>query len=414
MTSKKKESDDGLGDFIVPIIDLMSILIQKGIELFVILITYLLAKYVFKTEMNTEVKKINREDLKVKRTTLSESALGYSVTRKRNIMMEELDRKRHTLVVGAPGFGKSALLDVLMFDDMRRGKPVIFIDPKADNASLEQFINLCRMNGREYFIFSEHYEGVGKCALNPCKEGSVTQIADRIHHAFSWSEEHYAQICYDALADAIECLRQGGKTVTFDAIHDTLLTLSMPKEKKGQQKNTPDKKNKGTGEQSCSEARQEDPSTENGGGEEVSQAPKYKKDHIHGIISRLSKLKRSDFGPNLMGANAFSFQEMRKTKKCVYIGLPVLGMPEMARALCKMILGDVAHSAYQAFKTIKAGSSHNFGPLGLYIDELSAVITEEFIEIQNKCRGAGIELTFAFQSPSDLQKLSPQLCVKVL
>ena len=52
--------------------------------------------------------------------------------------------------------------------------------------------------------------------------------------------------------------------------------------------------------------------------------------------------------------------------------------------------------------------------MGLYIDELSAVITDEFIELLNKCRGAKLEITSAFQSLSDIQKLSPALCEQVL
>jgi len=58
--------------------------------------------------------------------------------------------------------------------------------------------------------------------------------------------------------------------------------------------------------------------------------------------------------------------------------------------------------------------SGNLKSMGIYIDELSAVITDEFIEILNKCRGAKMELTFAFQSPSDIAKHNPDLCIQVL
>ena len=124
MASKNKSPDLGLGEFIVPIIDLMSIIIMKGAEFLGLGITWGLNKYVFKRIPREEIKKIERDDLKTRRSTLDEDALGYSVGRKRNILMDEIQRKRHTLICGASGFGKTVLLDVLMYDDMRNGKPV--------------------------------------------------------------------------------------------------------------------------------------------------------------------------------------------------------------------------------------------------------------------------------------------------
>ncbi len=41
-------------------------------------------------------------------------------------------------------------------------------------------------------------------------------------------------------------------------------------------------------------------------------------------------------------------------------------------------------------------------------------MTDEFVEILNKCRGAKMELTFAFQSPSDITKYSKDLCIQIL
>ena len=373
MASKKKEHDDGLGDWIVPVIDLMSILIQKAFELSVWLITYLFTEYVFKERRNEEVKKINREDLKVKTTTLSENALGYSITKKRNIMMTELDRRMHTMIVGASGFGKSVALDVLMFDDMRKGKPVILIDPKGDNKSLNQFINMCKVTGRTYQVFSEYYQGEGSISLNPVKDGNASSIADRIHYAFEWSEPHYATVCYRALKKACTLLSTSKESLSLEHILHKLREISDPHDKERL----------------------------------------YDRDEIDGIVARLENLTESDFGPKLKSTGA-SFQDIWSQKKCIYIGLPVLGHPLMARALGKVILGDLAFAVYEEYKALTVESKDKLTPLGVYIDELSAVITNEFIELQNKCREVKMELTFAFQSPSDISKVNPQLLEQIL
>jgi len=109
-----------------------------------------------------------------------------------------------------------------------------------------------------------------------------------------------------------------------------------------------------------------------------------------------------------------SIGELRNSQKSIYIGLSVLGYAEIARSLGKIILGDLAYSIYNTYKTISVESNAQILPVGVYIDELSAVITNEFIEILNKCRGAKVEITFAFQSPSDIAKVDPHLAIQVL
>ena len=128
---------------------------------------------------------------------------------------------------------------------------------------------------------------------------------------------------------------------------------------------------------------------------------------------RLENVVQSDFGPKL-GDDGLSLREVWESKKCVYIGMPVLGYPKIARGLGRLILGDLAYTIYNAYKNATVRNSRQFWPVGIYIDELSAVITDEFIELLNKCRGVGMELNFAFQSPSDINKVSPYLCEQIL
>ncbi|WP_412475780.1 TraM recognition domain-containing protein [Halobacteriovorax sp. YZS-1-2] len=375
MSNKKQSGDFGLGEALVPVIDLMSEILLKLSQLMATGLVLGMDKYVFKRNNKNTIKKIERDDLKNDRRTLLDEAIGYSVTSKRNIMGSEINKSAHTAVVGASGSGKTVLLDALMFEDMRQGKPVVFIDPKGDNGSLLNFINLCKLTGRDFYVFSEYWNGEGASALNPVKDGSSTNIADRIFKSFTWSEEHYAQICRNAIEDAVSILKSKDELVNLESIYNKLIEIS-------------DSKNK---EESL-----------------------YKRDDIQGILSRLKKITRSDFGEKLNKANGLSFKEIRDSKKCVYIGLPVLGFAEISRAIGKIILGDVSYSAYKTYRHITPLTEDSLPKLALYIDELSAVITDEFIEILNKVRGAKMEITFAFQSPSDIAKYDKELCTQVL
>ena len=365
--SKRKDSD-----ILTDVVDVMGELLVKLFHLSVDLLNFLLKRYVFERG-SREVKKIERRSLSKKKKTLKEDAIGYSVSGRKIVYGRELNKSAHTAVIGASGSGKTVLLDTLMFEDMRQGKPVVYIDPKGDLETMNNFILLCQFTGRDFSIFSENYQGKESCSLNPVKDGSASNIADRIHHAFTWSEEHYAQLCRDVVGDALENLQDEGVEITLRGIFEETKRLCRPTNKKA----------------------------------------RYRKEDVQGILTRLQKLIKSSFGDKLEGKNALSFKEIRESKKCVYIGLPVLGYAETARSLGRMILGDITYCAYDIYKkTDPLLSSKN--PMGICIDELSAVITDEFIEILNKARGAGMELTFAIQSPSDLAKKDENLCSQIL
>lgn len=369
--SKNKKQEASLGDFMIPLVDLMTILITKGIEVFAKLITLGIEKAV--SSSTTEIRKIERKDLNSNKRTISFESLGYSITSKREIKGSEINKTKHSVVVGSSGSGKSVLLDTLMFDDMRKGKPVVYIDPKGDNESLERFIDLCRLNNREYLIFSEHYEQDGKIKLNPVMEGSINHITDRVFKSFTWSEEFYANKCQQALRKAIKSLKSQTAIISIQSIYEELNNLCESKEKDF----------------------------------------KLNRAEIGSLLTKLENIIDSDFGSYLTGKDAYSFSKLRAENKCVYIGLSVLGYAETARAIGKLFLGDLNYSVYNTYRNITASSKSKIKPLGLYIDELSAVITDEFIEILNKCRGAKVEITTAFQTSSDINKINPDLCQQV-
>ena len=371
MSSKKSEAFS-LGDFMIPVVELMSILFTKAIEGFIYLVTFGIEKainYEYK-----EAKKIKKEDLRKKKSTDDFSSIGYSVTSRKAIKGTDINKSKHSVVVGASGSGKSVLLDTLMFDDMREGKPVIYLDPKGDNLSLEKFIDLCRLNNREYLIFSEHYDKDGKIKLNPVMEGSVNHIADRVFKSFTWSEEFYANKALQALKKSVTSIKKKRNIVSLKSIYDELLLLCESKDKE----------------------------------------LKLNRGDIEGLLTKLENIVNSDFGSILEGDGAYSFKELWKQNKCVYIGLSVLGYAEAARSIGKLFLGDINYSIYNTYRTMTPRSVESHKPLGLYIDELSAVITDEFIEILNKCRGAKVEITSAFQTSSDLIKVNKELCHQVL
>ena len=100
-----------------------------------------------------------------------------------------LTLKRHNFVVGASGFGKTNLINLLQDNCLKNDKPIIFFDPKGDIEALNMFKQLCEKNKRPCYIFSEHFDD--SISLNPVLEGTVSQISERIMSSFEWSEQFY-------------------------------------------------------------------------------------------------------------------------------------------------------------------------------------------------------------------------------
>lgn len=388
--SKNKNNDFGFGDFMVPLMDLLSIIFEKLFNLFQKAVLWLAGKGLEKTKRTetakwfftkvlkkrpfTRLTRLERHQLKNRTTVLDNDALGYSINGRRIISYKELDKRKHTVVVGASGSGKTALLDTLMLGDLQEGKPVIFIDPKGDRGTLEQFINLCRHYSRSYEVFSETYIGKNRLYLNPAKAGSVTQIADRIFKSFSWSEEYYASKCRQALKEAIKSLKSNSEDINLKSIFEKLTEISDSKE----------------------------------------GYTSIKREEIEGLLSKLDNIVDSDFEELLCSKDGKSFHELRNEQKCLYIGLPKMGYAETASAIGKLFMGDINYSVFKTYQQNSSSLSEKLGPLAIYVDELSAIITDEYIELLNKCRGAKVEITSAFQSTSDIEKVNPHLCQQIM
>ena len=100
---------------------LAEIVLLKAWDLIVFILEYLFKKF-FSIKSKTFFRKIERKDLECRKATTQDNALGHSVTRKRALLVDELNKRRHTLICGASGFGKSVLMNTLMLDDLEKGK----------------------------------------------------------------------------------------------------------------------------------------------------------------------------------------------------------------------------------------------------------------------------------------------------
>ena len=303
-------------------------------------------------------RKFDLKNLELKEKWFHPNAFGYSLISRKDIGISKIDFSRNTVVCGTTGAGKNVTLDNIIEDRLKQGLPVTFIDGKGDNEALRKFKALNEHYGRKCYIFSERYPLSDNC--NPILEGEASTIVDRLFSIFEWGEPYYADTNYIALERAVRALKKSNSPITIQAIHDYIDSNLKTKE------------------------------TQN-------------------IINKLSKINNSAFGKLLSGKeDAITFSKIRDEKASIYIGLSTLGYPEVSSAIGKLFIYELMYHSYSIFADRIDPEVKPKAPFSVVIDELGSLITEDFISLVNKCRGAGIGVCVSFQLLSDLDSVSPQ------
>lgn len=347
-------------------LDLVSPLIELAHEFLKLLaqVAWLLLNRILSTlpGSRSPLKILDIKTLGVKKTTTLQNTLGVDLATKKLVSLKEIDFRRHSFIVGGSGFGKTNLLTILQENSLALGRAIIFIDPKGDLETLNSFRELCSSYQRKCYIFSEYHPD--SISLNPIIEGTVNQVTSRVMSTNSWESEFYRAQCENATIAACKKIRAKDADVSLESIlHELKLTKS---------------------------------------------------DDIMGLIAHLNRIQESDFGKILnAGRDGLTLSKIREERACLYIGLSLQGYGETARTIGRLFLGELLYNSYMTMRTSAFGEGLK-NPLSVHFDELGALLVPDFIELLNKCRSAGIELTMAVQSPADLSKYDDRLPTQIV
>lgn len=344
-------------DLFTPILEIIH---ELGIEFFVVLKESLVWVFYRISNKPMEIRKIKREELKNRKTSKNAESLGIDTKTKRDILLSDIDFTKHSFIVGASGYGKTNLISMLQESNLKANKPIIFIDPKGDLGALNTFKNLCERYKRTCYVFSEHFED--SISLNPVLEGSIGQVSERIMQSFEWSEQFYKTQARRSLNQALKKIQTSGQVFSLKRIYDALVEMES-------------------------------------------------KDNL-GLIVQLENILESDFGKILSDDEGLSFSQVREQRACLYIGLSTQGYGETAVGIGKLFLNELLFNSYSTL--ITDTNEAKISPISVYFDEFGAIVTKQFIELQNKCRGAGIELTMAVQTIADINTVNPELTNQII
>ncbi|KGQ42016.1 type IV conjugative transfer system coupling protein TraD [Gallibacterium anatis] len=371
-----------------------------------------------------------------------------------DVMLPLGERVGHTIVLGTTRVGKTRLAEMLVTQDIHRGKTVderevvVFFDPKGDADMLKRMYVEAKRAGREneFYVFhlgwpeiSARYNAVGRF-------GRVSEVAGRISgqlssegnsaafKEFAWRFVNIiarAQVELGRRPDYPSIARyvQNIDELFIDyATH--FLGKTQPKAweaiaaaaSKINDKNTP-RNMMGRDpivialEQFLTQSKIHDPVLDG-----LRSAVRYDKTYFDKIVAsllplleklttgKIAELLAPDYSDIHDERPIFDWQEIIRKRGIVYIGLDALSDTTVASAVGNSMFADLVSMAGHIYKyginqglpDALQGKSKKVS-INLHCDEFNELMGDEFIPLINKGGGAGIQVTAYTQTLSDIE-----------
>lgn len=286
--------------------------------------------------------------------------LGWSINQEGVYKLRYLTPHLHTFIIGASGWGKSNLLNILMEDNLKNGRPIIFIDPKGTKEAIKDFRNLCRKYNRKCYVFSEHTPDHVK--FNPFPTMNADQALMMIMRSFDWGKkpnEYYLDCSRAALKKVLDQLYACNKKFGLHEIYKEL------------------------------------------------QA-KHAYEETEGLRTKLLLLSHSVFGHLFDDSNddcPMNLTRAWEEGSCLYIGISSMGYQTLAKTVGKLFVSELQSLAHNIGVQCEDQQEAIKKSVGVFIDEAASVLFDDFIDLANKARSSGINLTVATQSYSDMEMI---------
>ncbi len=323
--------------------------------------------------------------------------LGLDVKNHLVCGLSDEQRRHHMLIAGATGSGKTVWMVLMILHAIKHGRPCVIIDPKGDDSTLREIINLGRkldpQFDKRFHLFSMS-RPEQSCKYNPLKHGNANQLKDRIMEALNWSEQHYANMAGEFLTDFTAVIKYLGIELNLKRLSRILL---YKEEQAKLQKMILVRQKKG----------------------DEDALELWNKLQIHfsqshasslaGLQAQISILDNPTFGKLLSFETAdreIDLRDIRKTNGIAYFQLNTLGNGDSARRLGRMVIEDLKALTAEIYDTESDESKRRFFPV--FIDEFGSFAAKEFIEFLKQSRGARMGVHLFSQGFEDLDVVSKE------
>jgi type IV secretory pathway TraG/TraD family ATPase VirD4 len=313
------------------------------------------------------------------------------------VIQTDTSAAAHTLVVGASGSGKTTTLMSKARDAVKRGQALIFVDLKGGNDIPQILHKFAKRYGREFKHWTIQpldvaYKGPspeGPACYDPLSRGDATRRKDLLIASRDWSEEFYKIEASNYLQLLFHTMILNPKP-EVSTLSDVVSLLSpqalLSRAERAMEQNI-EYSDILSGIESLNDPR-------------ISQA---KRNAIEGLRSQLEVILNSAAGRWLLvnpNGNNINIKEAAHKGQVIVFSLDSSNYPELAALVANLIIQDL--------KTVSSELRDDpaSSPTQIFIDEFSAIGSDNIIGLINKSRDAGLPVTLSTQALGDLRRVN--------
>ncbi len=328
--------------------------------------------------------------------------LGYDDKTGKEIFLPDPLLCQHMAVVGSSGAGKTSFLLSLIYQQMRRGGAVIFMDGKRRYTGFAKVAWLAHACGRSADLrVIDPQDSTVSHAYNPLMardaEREAGIIASKIHRLLPSIPEgspaaYYSNLAYEAILKLVRALHRLKRSFSY---RDVLALFESP-------------------EQAFRILKQE--LYDGSDSESLIEVEKFMRkfktagqmsDLLSGLISELGAISSKPMGDFLCRpVSDVDFYQAIKKGQIIYAALPRLQETKKSEKLGKVILTDLQSSIGAIY------SEKDFQPLMpalVILDEFGSYALPDFAVVFEQAREANVALIAAFQLTTQLSDLEKGL-----
>jgi conjugative coupling factor TraD (TOL family) len=369
---------------------------------------------------------------------------GVGTDKETDVHLTEESRKGNAVVFGETGVGKSQTESLLVAQDIYKGQGVLVIDPKGDLSLLQNIYLACAASNRLNNLYIVH-AGIPDLSAkyNPLDNYvNVSEVATRITSAISAHGEgkQFQDFAWKFLNITATCLEEMGEPITYKSLAffvtkprqlllaycdkilpkkdpnyldklDQIIRESQQIDKHGN--SLPPMKREDAAriyvasyiEETISKG--EHKALHDSIIADLSHAADIGEEYYGKITACLGpvfdKINKTSAGnvfswENSYGLPAINLEGIIKRKQVVYVCLDSQSNKAMAEAVGQAIIADLVSLCGRLYKEIPNLERL----LYLHADEFSEIVQDDFINLLNKARGAGVRVTAYTQTVNDL------------
>lgn len=316
---------------------------------------------------------------------------------------------QHAMIVGQSGVGKTGLGEWLMFQQIRAGGGLMWIDGKLDPANLEKLWQMACWCGRagDVLVINPSDPATSN-TYNPLLDGDPDEIAARCVSLIPTAEnnagaDYYRQNATIAINTLVAAIHAIGKRFDFADLR-VLLSNARALESMVRELDRGDHDDEAL---SLNLFLEQFRVVDRRSGMKVLDIDRVKQT-FGGLGARLAQFGSGSFGKVMNSyAPEIRLADAVTQGKILYVMLPTMSRNEAAVALARLAIADF-RSAVAKVQSLPEPERPQRPFLGFF-DEAGSYVTQAWSRMFEQARSARLVMVPAFQTKANLETLGPEL-----